>query len=322
MTVVDKQYQYWSRGLDKKYEAEGHAPLDACTRLVRDDYVKVAFSPKFKIAKNAKYFGIGSCFARNIETSLRDNGADVLSMDLELPEAAKESIFYFQNEIMTKFTTHSMETELKSAFSNLPLDQGFIQIKRPLVWNPQLHRGVQLPPNEQRATAKAVRDTVLKVADADVVFITLGLTETWIDIQTGTPLNDAPIDWRYAKKTGRFEFKNMTYEECKSSLLSALHIIRTNSKRDVKFVLTVSPVPLLRTFSDQDIIVANSYSKGVLRAVAQQLYTDYDDVDYFPSYEMVVNSPRHKAWRHDQRHVVPDQVWAITRQFRAAYIKA
>jgi len=114
----------------------------------------------------------------------------------------------------------------------------------------------------------------------------------------------------------------MTYEECKSSLLSALHIIRTNSKRDVKFVLTVSPVPLLRTFSDQDIIVANSYSKGVLRAVAQQLYTDYDDVDYFPSYEMVVNSPRHKAWRHDQRHVVPDQVWAITRQFREAYIKA
>ena len=52
----------------------------------------------------------------------------------------------------------------------------------------------------------------------------------------------------------------------------------------MKIVLTVYPVPFSDTFSGQDVIVANTYSKSVLRCVAQDLTELYDHVDYFPSY--------------------------------------
>ena len=320
MNEISNHYKHWSRGLDDKFKEEGHAPQDAATRLSTDEYIDIAFTPKFQFPKSSKYFAIGSCFARNIEISLRDNGADVLSMDLDLPEAAKAKTIYLQNEVLTKFTPQSMEIELRDALTDTPLERGLVEINPPKLWNPQLHRVGELEPEEQLATTAAVRKTIKNITDADVVFITLGLTETWIDTETGTPLNGAPLNWKFAKRTGRFEFRNSTYDECKTSLINMFDLIREHSNVSPKIILTVSPVPLLRTFSDQDIIVANSYSKSVLRAVAEDLHNKFDDVDYFPSYEMVMYSPRSMAWRHDQRHVEPPMVWSITRRFRDAYI--
>ncbi|MGI3170750.1 GSCFA domain-containing protein [Pseudooceanicola sp. C21-150M6] len=321
MGKIDTHYQHWSRGLDDKFKETGHAPHDAATRLTEDGYVDIAFTPKFHFPKTSKYFGIGSCFARNIEMAMRTAGAEVLSLDLELPAAARERVIYAQNEVLTKFTPQAMETELDCALNDRPLDHGFIEINAPKQWNPQLHRVGELEAEDQLATAAAVRKTILTIKQADVVFITLGLTEGWTDTETGIPLNDAPIDWRYAKRTGRFEFRNSSYEECRASVSRTLDLVRKHSTVSPKFILTVSPVPLLRTFSDQDIIVANSYSKSTLRAVAQDMFRAHDDVDYFPSYEMVTYSPRSMAWRHDQRHVEPPMVWSITGRFRDAYVE-
>jgi hypothetical protein len=319
---MDKHYQTWSRGLDEKFAHEGHAPHDAATRLVQDDYVDISFSPRFKIPSDAKYFAIGSCFARNIEAALKKDGNRILSMELEVPEEIRSWIFHFENELLTKFTPHSMEVELERAFTDVPIDTGFIELNPPQVWNPQLHRGRQASYEVQCNIAEAVRTTVRKIADADVIFITLGLTETWWDKETETPLNDAPVDWRYAKRTGRFEFRNSTYEDCKNSVERMLDIITKHSNvPSPKVILTVSPVPLLRTFSEMDIVVANSYSKSVLRGVADEMRRKYDFVDYFPSYEMVNFTPRHLAWRHDQRHVQQEMVWSITGRFRDAYVE-
>jgi len=320
MSDVVNHYKHWSRGLDDKFKTEGHAPHDACTRLLQDEFVDIAIAPKFQVAKDAKFFAIGSCFARNVEFSLRDKKFDVLSLDLTLPDEVRQKVAYSPNEVMTKFTTHTMENELRCAFTDLPIDHGFIEMNPPKVWNPQLHRIGELPRELQLETALAVRNTVRKVAEADVVFLTLGLTETWWDRETETPLNDAPIDWKFAKRTGRFEFRNSNFEQNRTSLMNVINLIREHSSTRPKFIVTVSPVPLLRTFSDQDIIVANSYSKSVLRAVAEEVHRSEEDVDYFPSYEMVTYSPRHLAWRHDQRHVEPAQVWKITGKFRDLYI--
>lgn len=323
MNAIDKHYKTWSRGLDEKFSTEGHAPHDAATRLVQHEYLDIAFAPKFKFGRDAKYFAIGSCFARNIEAALLKDGNRVLSMELDLPEEVKGWVHHIDNEILTKFTPHSMEVELKRAFADGPIDEGFIEINPPSVWNPQLHRGRQASYELQCQAAEAVRSTVRTIADADVTFITLGLTETWWDTETETPLNDAPVDWRYAKRTGRFEFRNSSYEDCKASVERLIDTIMSNSNvKDPKIVLTVSPVPLLRTFTDQDIILANSYSKSVLRGVADAMTRKYDYVDYFPSYEMVLYSPRDLAWRHDQRHVQKEIVWSITRRFRDSYVEA
>jgi hypothetical protein len=56
---------------------------------------------------------------------------------------------------------------------------------------------------------------------------------------------------------------------------------------EMKFILTVSPVPWMATAYDMNVIVATTYSKSVLRAAAGYLAEKYEFVDYFPSYEII-----------------------------------
>jgi GSCFA family len=41
-----------------------------------------------------------------------------------------------------------------------------------------------------------------------------------------------------------------------------------------------------------DIVVANTWAKSLLRAVAQEWAQAHNNIDYFPSYEIVKNSDR------------------------------
>ena len=57
--------------------------------------------------------------------------------------------------------------------------------------------------------------------------------------------------------------------------------------RRMRFLITVSPVPLTATATGHHVLAATTYSKSVLRAVAGELYSRFPDVDYFPSYELI-----------------------------------
>jgi hypothetical protein len=56
---------------------------------------------------------------------------------------------------------------------------------------------------------------------------------------------------------------------------------------DMRFLLTVSPVPLTATASGGHVLTATMHSKSVLRAAAGEMVSRRDDVDYFPSYELI-----------------------------------
>jgi len=55
----------------------------------------------------------------------------------------------------------------------------------------------------------------------------------------------------------------------------------------LKVILTVSPVPLVATNTENNVLVASSYSKSVLRAVCGEIDARYSHVQYFPSFEIV-----------------------------------
>ena len=75
-------------------------------------------------------------------------------------------------------------------------------------------------------------------------------------------------------------------------------------------------MPLTATASDQHVLVATTYSKSVLRAVAGQLYADYDDLDYFPSYEIIAAHPsRGFFFEGNLRSVSPAGVETVMRSF-------
>src|SRR5207249_9460112 len=86
-------------------------------------------------------------------------------------------------------------------------------------------------------------------------------------------------------------------------------------------LVTVSPVPLMNTFSTMDIVVANTWAKSLLRALAQEWASAHHNVDYFPSYEIVQNSDRATVWEHDRRHVKGAGVQHIMDLFLRNYLE-
>jgi len=313
---MDPRYQVWSRALTS--DPDSHHEKDVARRILEPRPIEIMHQPKFPLSRNDSVYAIGSCFARNIEGALSKDGFDVLSCKLELPAncflGGKNP-----STVLTKFNTYSMVSEIEEAFGERSLqDDGLIEIPEKGYINPQLHRVETVDRDTALFVKKVVHDNVRLIAEANVVFVTLGLTEYWFDKQLGIPLNDVP-PWRLAKKNDRFEFRNSNYLESRAEVEKLCKNIFEKSKTDVKIVLTVSPVPLFRTFSNQDIIVANSYSKSTLRAVAQDVANGSDRIDYFPSYEMVMNSPRDITWDHDQRHVRWPVIKNIIEYFSQVY---
>ena len=64
----------------------------------------------------------------------------------------------------------------------------------------------------------------------------------------------------------------------------------------IRFLLTVSSVPLTATASREHVIPATTYSKSVLRAAAGYLSQTHQDIDYFPSYEIIAAPPSRGAF--------------------------
>jgi hypothetical protein len=87
-------------------------------------------------------------------------------------------------------------------------------------------------------------------------------------------------------------------------------------------VVTVSPVPLGSTYTAQDVVVANTESKSILRAVAARVCHEFPNVHYFPAYEMCIvfeRSKRNDVYENDGRHVMPETVSEIISSFLEAF---
>jgi hypothetical protein len=119
----------------------------------------------------------------------------------------------------------------------------------------------------------------------------------------------------------RYEFQLSSFAANWANLEAIHSLLSTFGHPDVHIVVTVSPVPLMNTFSTMDIVVANSWAKGLLRAVAQEWAAAHQNVDYFPSYEIVQNSDRAAAWEDDLRHVRGAAVHHIMDLFVQNYVE-
>ncbi len=122
---------------------------------------------------------------------------------------------------------------------------------------------------------------------AQVVIITLGLTEIWESVSDGSVIclpsgpyvNEGGDMSDYRFRVSRFE-ENLANLERIYSLLS-------HYNPDVELIVTVSPVHLWATFrEDLDVISASCNSKSTLRAVADEFVVRHKKAHYFPAYEM------------------------------------
>ncbi len=62
-------------------------------------------------------------------------------------------------------------------------------------------------------------------------------------------------------------------------------------------------MPFKATFTGEDALTANTYSKAVQRAACQAFVAAHDNVDYFPSFEIVSLSKRELVYERDNVHI-------------------
>lgn len=302
-------------------------------RLTTGGFVAIEHRPKFQIEPSWPIFTMGSCFARGVENVLIARGLPLLldghgapaehfeSWNEETGRGGGAARGQLSRGALNKYSVRSMAHELRRVLLNERYpDEGLIELA-PDQWFDPHASGLKLLDKETAlANRRRLTEATAQIRKARICFFTLGLTETWLDAQTGLAMNVHPGPAWLARMPERFRFVDYGYEATLNDMLSTLTMIRQHCHPEMRFVVTVSPVPLGATFKDADVIVANSASKSVLRAVAEELYRRFDFVDYFPSYEIVLNSPRALAFEEDQLHIARDMVATVMATFERSYL--
>lgn len=278
--------------------------------------------PSFSIEDDDTIFAIGSCFARNVERALDAAGRRVISREFELGPIG-ESLGDAAN-FFNKYSIHSVLNELGWALER----ESFPGAKILYAHGGGQFSDAQLGmarldfPVEQILDFRhRYLDAMARVAEADVVIVTLGYVETWYDRSLGLYLNVAPPQAAVKAEPERFEFRVLSYADVLDGLERLHALLLRHRQKPLKMLVTVSPVPLLATFRDMDVLVANAYSKAVQRAAIEEFVAGRGGVDYFPSYEFVTLSNPAVAWsRGDYRHVSPDLVNRIMSDVLDRYV--
>ncbi|KAA3503670.1 GSCFA domain-containing protein [Agrobacterium tumefaciens] len=281
-------------------------------------YPSVGHTPRFSITASDKIFTIGSCFARNTERALIAMGVPVLS-------ALVEGVSPDEN-ITNKYTTKSILHDLRTAFAYPEQAKTTIYEETPGGFVNLTFGGTGAlrakPLDDVTDLTDRYFSNLRKIREADVIIITLGLVEVWYDKITRTYLNLMPNLKILRREPDRFEMHVLSYEDIMSDVQEILAILRANARPGVRFLMTVSPVPLHATFRDQDCLQANAYSKSVQRTAVEVLSIKNPDVAYFPSYEMVTLAAPQYAWVDvDFRHVRKEMVDRIMRAVLSQYLE-
>ena len=150
---------------------------------------------------------------------------------------------------------------------------------------------------------------------ADVLVFTMGLTEAWLSKQDGAcyPLCPGTVGGTY--DDSRHQLRNLGSAEVRADMEGFLARVRAINPR-LEILLTVSPVSMMATATAQQVSVATTYTKSVLRAVAGELYDAHPFIDYFPSYDMVTGpAARGAFYKPGMREVTAEGVAYVMRFF-------
>lgn len=239
--------------------------------------------PAHLIGHQNPLFLIGSCFTENISEKLKKykfhvlenpNGilfnpasvAEAITSYIEKPKLTEKDLFFF-NEGWHSWKHHSR-------FSALTPEDALSRIN---------------------ASIEQAHDFMKK---ADQVMITLG--SSWIYTLTDKAVNGkkgsvaannhkAPADW--------FNRRLMTPEEVVSVLDNMIHRLFLFNQH-VQIIFTISPVRHIR-----DGVIENNRSKAVLIQSVHHLVEKFDNLYYFPSYELVIDDLRdYRFYSEDMVH--------------------
>lgn len=303
---------------------EPFATWPVARRRLRSRQVFPETAPSFSLSRSDTVFTMGSCFARNIEEELARIGCKVPTREFSVPQSERGGPR--QNHLLTLFTPPTFSREIRWAESIYQRDGKVAEADCAdyafeLAPDQIIDLGLSgtIPVSYRRFVERRreLYDLYSAAFTAQCFVMTPGLVEAWFDKKTGKYINPTPMRKGVPLDIDRFCLDILDYETCLAELLAVIDIIRKYNPR-ISALITVSPVPLYLTFSGEDILVANTYSKSVLRAACECVVKSRERVDYFPSYEAVTLSTR-SVWEKDRRHVDAAFVKKIVDDLAAKY---
>ena len=278
------------------------------------DPVAVITSHQPLIGQSDRVMSAGSCFASNLIPWLDRSGIEYVRTELP-PQVFRwlpENLGYrnFSAAYGNIYTARHFRQLLQRCLSFFaPAEDRWYQDA--FVVDP-FRPGLRYPARSDEEFDLLTRqhlDAVIEaVKQSTVLVFTLGLTEGWCSTIDGAAFPACPGTIAGEFDPGRHEFKNFSVDEVTDDMVQAVDLI-TSINPSLRLILTVSPVPLVATATDQHVLTATTYSKAVLRVAAEQVCRARDRVEYFPAYELVTGPQApHEFYAADRRDVTEQAV--------------
>jgi hypothetical protein len=285
------------------------------------------YRPRFEIAPETRIMAAGSCFAQHIGRQFKRRRYSFLDVEPPPPflsEARQHAYGYdlYSARYGNIYSIRQMRQLLERAEGQFsPVEQvwendgRFYDPFRPNI-EPQ---GLDSADEVLRLAAAHLASVRELVRQAELLVFTFGLTEGWVHREDGSVYPTCPGTVAGTFDPEKYEFHNFTFSEVLEDARAVIGMLREHNP-DLKVLVTVSPVPLTATATGGHVLPATVYSKSVLRAVCGELYATDENLDYFPSYELVASHPmRAMFFEPNLRSVAPAGVQQVMGYFFSAH---
>jgi hypothetical protein len=289
---VQPDKAFWSRSVSNNFYSN----------LLLDDS-----SELFKLKD--KVTSAGSCFASNLVPYIEGAGLTYLRTE-QLPNifsSLGENLGYanFSAAYGNIYTTRQLlQLYLRSLNDFRPKDDNWLEQGYVIdAFRPGLKFPASSVEEFELHTKSHLHATREAFETADVFVYTFGLTETWVSRIDGAAYPACPGTIAGTFDPKKYEFRNFTVEEIVSDMSIFIEKLRGRNPK-VRFILSVSPVPLVATATNQHVLTASTYSKSVLRVASDEVSRNFKDVTYFPAYEIITGPQAPKEYFEDDRRNV------------------
>jgi hypothetical protein len=250
---------------------------------------------KFFISTSDKIISAGSCFASNIISYLESYGLEYLKTEKRPFGLADLLDNYFYDTYSARYGNIYNPRQLLQLIQRAtgeikPIERFWIQGNK---FIDPFRPGLKFKPESESEFELETKSHLSKIrfliSEANVFIFTSGLTEIWFNAKDKLVYPACP-----GTIAGEFDpsihiFHSLNSNEIFEDLVKCREeIMKINPK--IKFIFSVSPVPMIATASNKTILVANALSKANLLDATIRMCEEFQNCEYFPAYEIVFSN--------------------------------
>jgi hypothetical protein len=293
-------FAFWRRSVSENFKSED---------LLRNSQIV--------LTKMDRIMSAGSCFASNIVPYLKLQDFNYLKVESNHSRYGEwtDNLGYssFTAAYGNIYTPRHFLQVLQRALGSFSPSEKFWQEGEFFVdpFRPGMRFLARSEEELKALTDEHLKKTLAALNEATVFLFTLGLTESWISSIDGAVFPACPGTIRGKFDASIHEFKNFSYNEIYSDLEDLVNTLRSINP-SLRVILTVSPVPLVATATNEHVLLANARSKAILRAAASDICQTQENCSYFPAFEIITGPQApYEYFESDRRTVSQKGINAV-----------